>query len=119
MLLRWLGVVANIILSRKWQMCLARRDGVVLIIVSEATRSKVARWKGGYYHIAGAAGVPIVATALGYAKHLSLSAPYFPSGSCTEGQRQPQEFYWHITAKYLHLDCSCPTKISANSAKAL
>tara|TARA_R110000772_G_scaffold60576_2_gene136788 strand:- start:24719 stop:25342 length:624 start_codon:yes stop_codon:yes gene_type:complete len=117
MLLRWLGGVA-VERSRQHnfvaQMAdvFGDTDGMVLIIAPEGTRSKVARWKGGYYHIAAAAGVPIVATALDYAKKsISLSAPYFPSGNYAEDQLQIQEFYRNIIAKHPHLDCSCPGKI--------
>ncbi|MBB5186347.1 1-acyl-sn-glycerol-3-phosphate acyltransferase [Zhongshania antarctica] len=116
MLLRWLGGVA-VERSRQHnfvaQMAgvFGDTDGMVLIIAPEGTRSKVARWKGGYYHIAAAAGVPIVATALDYAKKtISLSAPYFPSGDYGEDQRQIQAFYQNITAKHPHLDCSFPNK---------
>lgn len=115
-LLRWLGGVAVERSSQHnfvAQMAELFRDtdSMVLIIAPEGTRSRVERWKGGYYHIAAAAGVPIVATALDYAKKtVSLSLPFTPSGNYVEDQRRIQHFYKNITARHPHLDCSCPDK---------
>ena len=86
-------------------------DAMVLIIAPEGTRSKVADWKGGYYHIAAAAEVPIVAVALDYReKRISFSAVYFPTGDYAADQRQIQLFYHDITAKYPSMDSSHPNK---------
>ncbi len=118
-LLRWLGGVAVERSSHHnfvGQMAALFRetDDMVLIIAPEGTRSKVARWKGGYYHIAVAANVPIVATALDYAKKaISLSTPFIPSGNYLADQELIQAFFTDITAKHPHLDCSQPNKASA------
>lgn len=53
-----------------------RHDRIVLTIAPEGTRGPTDRWKTGFYHIARAAGVPIVAGALDYQKREArLSAP--------------------------------------------
>ena len=59
----------------------ASRDQFVLAISPEGTRSLTRQWKGGFYHIAQAAGVPI---ALGYIdyphKQIGLDRMFEPSG---------------------------------------
>ena len=54
---------------------------MLLAIPPEGTRSAVREWKSGFYHIAVAAGVPIMMTVLDYgAKRISLAAVLYPSG---------------------------------------
>jgi 1-acyl-sn-glycerol-3-phosphate acyltransferase len=54
---------------------------MLLAIPPEGTRSAVQEWKSGFYHIAVAAGVPILLTVLDYGtKRISLAAVLFPSG---------------------------------------
>ncbi len=116
-LLRWLGGVAVDRSSQhNFVVQLAdlfrETDEMVLILSPEGTRSKVSKWKGGYYHIAASAGVPIVAAALDYAtKSISLSSPYVPSGDFVHDQAEIQDFYLDICAKHPHLDSSHPNKI--------
>ncbi len=86
-------------------------DDMVLIIAPEGTRSKVAQWKGGFYHIAAAAKVPVVAVGLDYAKKtVSLFAPYYPNVGFAEDVAEIQKFYRSITAKYPEQDSSHPGK---------
>ena len=59
----------------------AASDRMVLAIPPEGTRSAVREWKSGFYHIAVAAGVPIVLSVLDYGtKRVSLAAVVYPSG---------------------------------------
>lgn len=54
---------------------------MVLAIPPEGTRSAVREWKSGFYHIAVAAGVPIVLSVLDYGtKRVRLAAVVYPSG---------------------------------------
>jgi 1-acyl-sn-glycerol-3-phosphate acyltransferase len=56
-------------------------ESMVLAIPPEGTRSAVREWKSGFYHIAVAAGVPIVLSVLDYGtKRVSLAAVVYPSG---------------------------------------
>ena len=56
-------------------------ERMVLAIPPEGTRSAVREWKSGFYHIAVAAGVPIVVSVLDYGtKRVSLAAVVYPSG---------------------------------------
>lgn len=59
----------------------AGSDRMILAIPPEGTRSAVREWKSGFYHIAVAAGVPIILSVLDYrAKTASLAAVITPSG---------------------------------------
>jgi hypothetical protein len=54
---------------------------MLLAIPPEGTRSAVREWKSGFYHIAVAAGVPILLTVLDYgSRTVSLAAVVYPSG---------------------------------------
>lgn len=112
-LLRWLGGVAvergshhNFV--AQMVDLFKETDDMVLIIAPEGTRSKVAEWKGGFYHIAAGAGVPIVAAQLDYAKRTVTLAPeYRPSGDLSSDLPQIQSVYRGVTAKYPEQDSSC------------
>lgn len=59
----------------------AASKGMLLAIPPEGTRSAVREWKSGFYHIAVAAGVPILLTVLDYGtKRIRLAAVFYPSG---------------------------------------
>ena len=115
-LLRWLGGVAVERSSAHYfveQMAdmFRETDDMVLIIAPEGSRSKVDRWKGGYYHIAAAAGLPIVAAGLDYRqKSIRFSPAYCPKGDYAADQQKIQGFYRDISAKYPRLDSSHPNK---------
>lgn len=56
-------------------------ERMLLAIPPEGTRSAVREWKSGFYHIAVAAGVPILLTVLDYGtKRIRLAAVFYPSG---------------------------------------
>ena len=50
------------------------RDSMALLVPPEGTRGKVKEWKTGFYHIAVAAKVPIVLTALDYGTKPAVSS---------------------------------------------
>lgn len=50
----------------------ARKDRMVLAIAPEGTRKKVTTWKSGYWHIARAAGVPIVPVGLDFGRKAAV-----------------------------------------------
>lgn len=63
----------------------ARREKLALVIAPEGTRSSKGEWKSGFYHIARAAGVPIVpAWACQRRKLLGFGEPIWPSGDYGE-----------------------------------
>ncbi len=58
-----------------------KRDKLLLAISPEGTRSKVQRWKTGFYYIALGAGVPILPVVADYKrKVVRLCAPLLPTG---------------------------------------
>ena len=74
---------------------------LLLIIAPEGTRSRVARWRLGFYHIAQQAQVPIVLGYIDYAKkHIGLGPVFYPTGVLDEDLRQLQAFYKDIQGKY-------------------
>ena len=72
----------------------ARQSELVVLIPPEGTRSKVERWKTGFYHIANNAGVPIL---LGYVdapkKEAGLADFFTPTGDVEKDMREIQAFY--------------------------
>ncbi len=74
---------------------------LMLIITPEGTRSRVMRWKLGFYHIAQQAQVPIVLGYLDYAqKQLGLGPVFYPTGALEEDLQQIQVFYKDKVGKY-------------------
>ena len=63
----------------------AARDELALVIACEGTRKTDGKWKSGFYHIARAAGVPIVPAFADNAKLvISFGEPLIPSGNYGE-----------------------------------
>jgi 1-acyl-sn-glycerol-3-phosphate acyltransferase len=59
----------------------SRREKMVLAIAPEGTRKRVQRWRTGFYHIARAAGTPIVPIALNWgARAIQIGAPFETTG---------------------------------------
>jgi len=78
----------------------ARRDKMVLAIAPEGTRSKVEAWKSGYWHIARAAGVPIVPVGLDFARRAAVIGPLrSTTGSLEEDEGVLKAFFADITPK--------------------
>lgn len=63
----------------------ARRERLALVIAVEGTRSSRGEWRSGFYHIAMAAGVPIVpAWVCNERRILGFGPPVWPSGNYAE-----------------------------------
>lgn len=59
----------------------ARREQLILALAPEGTRKRVERWRTGFYHIAHAAGVPIVPVALNFGERtIQIGAPFRTTG---------------------------------------
>ncbi|WP_336985504.1 lysophospholipid acyltransferase family protein [Altererythrobacter aquiaggeris] len=59
----------------------ARRDKLALVIAAEGTRSSNGEWRSGFYHIAEAAGVPVVpAWVCNKRRILGFGPPVWPTG---------------------------------------
>lgn len=79
----------------------ARRDQMVLAIAPEGTRRKVDTWKSGYWHIARAAGVPIVPVGLDFAKRAAvIGPPRYPTESLDQDEAEFKRFFASITPKH-------------------
>lgn len=78
----------------------ARRDRMVLAIAPEGTRKKVEAWKSGYWHIARAAGVPIVPVGLDFARRAAVIGELrYPTASLADDEAQFKSFFAAITPK--------------------
>lgn len=98
-LMRWWGLLP---VDRKNSTSLVQQvadafkqaDEMIVVIAPEGTRSKVKRWKTGFYNIALAAQVPI---SLGYIdydrKTGGVGGPVMPTGNFVEDMEKIFEFY--------------------------
>ena len=78
----------------------ARRDQMILAIAPEGTRSKVEAWKSGYWHIARAAGVPIVPVGLDFVRRAAVIGPLrITTDSLEEDEAVLKAFFADITPK--------------------
>ena len=66
----------------------ARRERLLLVVTPEGTRSKVARWKTGFWHIARQAGVPILLGGLDFRLRQLLFGPLLWPGDDLESDMQ-------------------------------
>jgi len=84
-LMRWCGVIPvdrsrpNGIVGDSVA-ALAAADRLVIGLAPEGSRTPSATWKTGFWHIAKAAGVPVVPVALDYGRHcIRIGEPFMPS----------------------------------------
>ena len=85
-LMRWLGGISvdrsksnNLVASVVETFAAA--DRLILVIPPEGTRSDVARWKSGFYHIAVGAKVPVVLTFVDYnSRKIGIAQVFRPTG---------------------------------------
>lgn len=79
-------------------------DDFAVCITPEGTRSKVAKWKTGFYHMAILAQVPIIMVGFDYEKHsVVVSDPYYPSGNMEADFEEMHAFFRPIVARHPHL----------------
>lgn len=98
-IMRWLGGIAvdrsknNNLVTQLVELYNAR-DELVVIIPPEGTRSKVERWKSGFYHVAAGAKVPIL---LGFVdvsrKEIGFGPLFYPIDDYDADLPKIQEFY--------------------------
>lgn len=78
----------------------ARRDQMILGIAPEGTRRKVESWRSGYWHIARAAGVPILPVGLDYARRAAVIGTLrTPTDSLAEDEAVFKKFFAGITPR--------------------
>jgi len=71
-----------------------QRDQFILVITPEGTRTKVDRWKTGFYHIASGAGVPILPVTFDYGhREFRFGIPLMPSEDMGGDIRTLQGFF--------------------------
>jgi 1-acyl-sn-glycerol-3-phosphate acyltransferase len=80
---------------------LKQQKALMLIIAPEGTRSRVTRWKLGFYHIALQAHVPLALGYIDYSKkHIGLGPVFSPTGALEQDLAQIQAFYQDKAGKY-------------------
>ena len=79
----------------------AEVERLFLVVPPSGTRSRAPHWKSGFYHIAHAAGVPIVCTFLDYARKVAgVGLVLMPSGDIAADMDKIRAFYGPIRGKY-------------------
>jgi 1-acyl-sn-glycerol-3-phosphate acyltransferase len=74
---------------------------IILLVTPEGTRSKVSRWKMGFYYVALKAEVPILLGFLDYAKkEAGAGEVFYPTGDLEADLRKIWNFYNTITPKH-------------------
>jgi 1-acyl-sn-glycerol-3-phosphate acyltransferase len=80
---------------------LQQQNSLMLIIAPEGTRSRVTRWKQGFYRIALQANVPLVLSYLDYKqKCVGFGPIFYPTGNYDRDLQQIQAFYRNKVGKY-------------------
>lgn len=75
-------------------------DELVLTLFPEGKRSKVDKWKTGFWHIATQAGVPIQLVSLDYERRATEFGPVIkPSGNIEADMERIQNYYKGVRAK--------------------
>lgn len=78
-----------------------RRREFMLIIAPEGTRSGVRQWKTGFYHIAMAAGVPLVVGMMDYGRKVGgLGPAIWPTGDYRADMAKVIEHYRGVTPRH-------------------
>lgn len=104
-LLRWLGLIpadreaANGLVGQAIDQ-FKRHPQFVLGLAPEGTRSKVKRWRTGFYHIAHGAGVPIVPVGLDFGnKRIKIGDMVQPTGDMEADMVKIKAFYDDVVGK--------------------
>ncbi len=79
----------------------ADKDDLILVVPTEGTRARAEYWKSGFYHIARAAGVPIIPSYLDYGRRRGGFGPaLLPTGNLVADMDFFREFYQPMTGKF-------------------
>lgn len=74
---------------------------LILVVPAEGTRARAEYWKSGFYHIALAAGVPVVPSYLDYgARRGGFGPALIPTGRPREDMQQFRDFYAPMSGKF-------------------
>jgi 1-acyl-sn-glycerol-3-phosphate acyltransferase len=105
-LIKWLGGIGvdrgkrNNLVDHSVEM-LKNTDKLVLLVPAEGTRSRVNKWKKGFYYIALKSGLPIIAAYLDYKKkEAGVAALFRPTGNFEKDMEEIENVYKNITPKY-------------------
>ncbi len=72
----------------------AAATSLMLVVAPEGTRGRTPYWRSGFYHIAVAAGVPIVPAYIDRpTKQIGIGAPLFPTGEVRRDMEALRGFY--------------------------
>jgi 1-acyl-sn-glycerol-3-phosphate acyltransferase len=83
----------------RFAMC-GEDDELMIVISPEGSRSKVGRWKTGFYHMARSANVPIILGFLDYErKQGGLGTIFWPTGDLEADAAHLREFYKHVRGR--------------------
>lgn len=78
-----------------------QRDKFHIAITPEGTRSRVDKWKMGFYHIASKANVPIQLAYIDYThKEMGITEIFYPTGDEVADLLAIQAFYKKVNAKH-------------------
>ncbi len=76
------------------------KDNFILGIAPEGTRSRVDKWKTGFYHIAYNLSVPIILVKIDYdLKEVGIVKEILPSGNLKKDMQEIENTYRNVTAK--------------------
>ena len=74
---------------------------MIMTIAPEGTRSRVKKWKTGFYHIAHGANVPIALGFLDYQRKVGGIGPViYPTGNIEADMQSIRTFYDGVTGKF-------------------
>ena len=105
-ILHWMGGIAIERTSRQgWVSSMVeefeRRDGLVVGLAPEGTRSKVDRWRSGFWHIARGAELPIIPVYLDYPrKVLGIGPAFEPTADLDADLEALQSYYSQFSGKW-------------------
>jgi 1-acyl-sn-glycerol-3-phosphate acyltransferase len=92
-------------------------ERLFLVIPPSGTRSRAPHWKSGFYHIARAAGVPIVCSFLDYRRKVGGIGPVIvPTGDIGADMEKLRAFYSGITGRYP--ERTTPVRLAEEDAPA-
>ncbi|MBP6440294.1 MAG: 1-acyl-sn-glycerol-3-phosphate acyltransferase [Caldilineaceae bacterium] len=78
-----------------------KRNHMILAITPEGTRRRTEYWKSGFYHMAMAAGVPIVLASIDYSKRLIIfGKTLMPTGDIDADMVRIKAFYAGVVARH-------------------
>ena len=88
-----------------------KTDNFVLVIAPEGTRSKVARWKTGFYHIARGADIPVVPVGFDFTKKkVVIGHPMGMTGDIKKDFQKMHQFFVPFEGRYPELGCNEPAE---------